>query len=232
MAAQAGELEIAVGTQPSYDALMERANTALINISLSYEELTQRLELALAEKEELAKKLKASNEALRQLATIDSLTGVGNRRYFTEALERVVGELARSGKPLTILSLDLDQFKRINDEHGHASGDDVLVAVGERLRATMRATDVVARIGGEEFGVLLPECGEADGMLVAERIRAAMGGTPMRCRDGRTLIVTASIGGVTLTRRVPGDDALKACDDALYRAKEAGRDRVSWAPLL
>jgi len=232
MAAQSGELDIRVEQQPTYDELMEKANAALLNISLSYEELTQRLELALAEKEELAKKLKASNEALRRLATIDPLTGVGNRRYFTESLERVMTELARSGRPLTILSLDLDHFKRVNDAFGHAGGDDVLVEVGERLRDAIRATDVVARLGGEEFGVLLPECGEADGKMVAERIRTALGDSPIRCRDGRTVTVTTSIGGITLTRRVKGDDALKASDEALYRSKDEGRDRVTWAKPL
>jgi len=232
MVAQSSELEIRVAEQPTYDALMETANTALLNISLSYEDLTRRLELALAEKEELAKKLKASNDALRRLATIDPLTGVGNRRSFTESLDRVLDELARSGRPLTILSLDLDHFKQVNDGFGHAGGDDVLVEVGERLRRATRATDVVARLGGEEFGVLLPECGETDGQMVAERIRDGIGGKPMRCRDGREVAVTVSVGGVTLTRRVPGDDALRCCDEALYESKDAGRDRVTWGGPL
>lgn len=232
MAAQSSELEIRVQKQPTYDALMEKANTALLNISLSYEELTQRLELALAEKEELAKKLKASNDALRRLATVDALTGVGNRRFFTESLERVLDQLARSGRPLTIVTLDLDLFKQVNDAFGHAGGDDVLVEIGERLRRATRATDVVARLGGEEFGVLLPECGETDGKMVAERIRSGIGGKPIRCRDGREVTVTASFGGVTLTRRVPGDDALSSCDEALYKSKDTGRNRVTWAGPL
>ena len=229
MAVQSADLEIKIFEQPTYQALMESANDTLLQINLSYEDLTRRLEQLLAEKEELARKLKASNEALRRLATTDPLTGCGNRRYFSEAMDRELALYAQGGPPVTVLTLDLDHFKLVNDTYGHAAGDDVLIAVGERLRATVRAGDVVGRIGGEEFAVLLPDCPVASGAAVAERLRQALRASPVRCRDGAELSVTASFGGVSLTAPASADDVLRACDAAMYRSKLDGRDRVTWA---
>ncbi len=228
MRANSAQLDIAIDEQPSYERLMEQANSALVQINYSYEELTQQLEQLLRDKEELARQLEASNEALKRLATVDPLTGVGNRRFFSDALDGVLAKLARDGQPLTIVTLDLDRFKLINDLHGHAAGDDVLVAVGRRLRANVRAGDVVGRLGGEEFGVLLPSCDAEDGRRVGERLRDALSSSPVRCRDGRALSITASFGGVTLVALQSADEALRACDQAMYRSKERGRDRVTW----
>lgn len=231
MAAQSKDLEIRIEVQPSYQELMEGANKALLQTNLSYEELTQRLEQALRDKEELAVQLGKTNEALRRLATTDPLTGVGNRRSFAEAIGRLLGELAEHGQPLTIISLDLDHFKRVNDQFGHAAGDDVLIAVAQRLLANLRGEDVVGRLGGEEFGILLPKCSERDGRVVAERLRLALRVLPVRCRDGTLVSVTGSFGALTVRQVASADAVLRAADAAMYASKTGGRDRVTWATM-
>ncbi|MFO0747578.1 MAG: GGDEF domain-containing protein [Myxococcota bacterium] len=232
MAAQSKDLEFHIEAQPSFEVLMESANQALVNISTSYEELTRKLEQLLQEKEELAKKLAASNAALRRLATTDPMTGVGNRRAFAEAAELTLADMEKDGAPMCVVTLDVDRFKAVNDKYGHAIGDDVLVAVAERVSRYVRAGDFVGRLGGEEFGVILPRCGEADGIAVAERLRKALRTVPIRCRDGTTLLITASFGGVTLTTPVSLDEALRVADVAMYASKEGGRDRVTWGELV
>lgn len=229
MAVQSKDLDLHISEQPSFESLMESANSALVRISDTYEELTRKLETLLQEKEELAKKLAASNAALRRLATTDPLTGVGNRRAFGEMAEVALAELAQGGRPMCVVTLDIDRFKSVNDTYGHAAGDDVLVAVAERLSRFVRAGDYIGRLGGEEFGVLLPKCEAKDGKAVAERLRYALRSLPIRCRDGTTLQVTASFGGVTLTQPTKLDDALRVADEAMYASKEGGRDRVTWA---
>jgi len=227
MVSQSRDLDIRIEQQPAFEELMDSANQALVRISLSYEQLTQRLEQLLAEKEDLAKKLATSNAALQRLATTDPLTSVGNRRLFTEALGAAVAELA-TGRPSTLIVLDLDHFKWINDAHGHSIGDDVLVAVATRLVAHVRVGDTIGRLGGEEFGILLPGCNRADGLIVAARLRSALRDERVRCRDGTVLEVTGSFGGVTLTQDIAADDALRIADEAMYEAKIGGRDRVIW----
>ena len=104
------------------------------------------------EKDELARKLAHSNAALQRLATTDPLTNVGNRRSFSEAMNAALAEAATDGTEVSLIMLDLDHFKRVNDTFGHQSGDDVLIAVAERLTANVRPCDIVGRLGGEEFG--------------------------------------------------------------------------------
>jgi diguanylate cyclase (GGDEF)-like protein len=164
---------------------------------------------------------------LDALARTDALTGLPNRR---EVLERVTAELeraARTGHPTSLLMFDIDRFKRVNDTHGHATGDCVLRAVAAIARASLRRIDVCGRVGGEEFLVLLPEAGAEDACAAAERLRAAIASHATACLD-QTLHITVSVGVVT---RAPGEatslDALvQAADLALYAAKDAGRDRV------
>jgi len=228
MEAQSTGLEIHVGAQPSFDSLVHSANQALVQISYSYEELTQRLETLLREKDELAKKLAASNAALHRLATTDPLTNVANRRSFSDAMERVLEEAQREGTEVSLIMLDLDRFKSVNDTYGHQAGDDVLVAVAERILKRVRPEDLVGRLGGEEFAVLLPRCGAVHGPSVAERLRAAIEAEPVRCRDGTLLPVTASFGGVTVSGHTHMDDAMRAADEAMYASKEGGRNCVSW----
>lgn len=164
--------------------------------------------------------------ALADLAHRDPLTGLANRRAFDEALRREVARARRSGAPLAVVALDVDHFKRVNDAHGHAAGDAVLVAVAARAAAALRAGDLLARVGGEELAALLPGAGLGAATEVAERVRAAIAATPLE-GGGRSLRVTASLGCAALEPADPDGAALQARADArLYEAKRAGRDRV------
>ncbi len=232
MVVQSAGLEIRIESQPSFDQLQEGASQALVSISYSYEELTRHLEQLLREKEALTRKLAASNATLRRLAMTDPLTGIGNRRLFSEALAAVLAQLATSPQPASLLVLDLDHFKTVNDVHGHGVGDDVLTAVADRLVGNLRADDVVSRLGGEEFGILLPGCDGLDGARVAERLRRILAAEPVSCRDGVSVQVTSSIGGVSLIAGMGADEAVRRADEAMYRAKQQGRDRVAWSLAL
>ena len=163
--------------------------------------------------------------ALRALVLSDALTGLANRRAFMTQLAREAHRHQRHGRPLSILILDIDHFKRINDEWGHATGDEVLVQVGRLLRQhTRERVDLAARYGGEEFVVLLPETDLQGAQLVAEKLAMRLREHPFATK-GRALKVTASMGVTQYTGGDP-DQALRTADRNLYQAKEAGRDRI------
>ncbi len=174
-----------------------------------------------------------SNE-LQVRATTDVLTGLPNRRTVLEALVHEHARITRSAPHLTnpgltIAVLDIDHFKRINDTLGHQAGDDVLRQFAQRLQSRLRPYDIAGRTGGEEFLVVFPDTNLTDGLMAAERLRAAIGGSPFTASD-KPLPVTVSIGIATLHGAMEGVDALIArADAALYEAKAAGRDRVSVA---
>ena len=180
--------------------------------------------LPLAIKERGRAEQRASD--LETLAAIDFLTGVYNRRHF-EGLARV--ELARCQRyvrPLSVLMIDIDHFKAVNDAYGHAAGDLVLKNVVAICRAEKRDPDLLARVGGEEFAMMLPETTEAAAAQFADRLRREVAGT-MPTVYGEKLGVTISIGVAGATIRTPGVEALLRCADrALYEAKRSGRDRV------
>jgi diguanylate cyclase (GGDEF)-like protein/hemerythrin-like metal-binding protein/PAS domain S-box-containing protein len=161
---------------------------------------------------------------LEALSMTDPLTGLDNRRALTRVLEGELRRCEMSGRPLTLLFLDMDHFKRVNDDFGHAVGDRLLVAVGRALKARLREVDRVARMGGEEFVVLLVETPLGDGVAVAEDLRATIAGLRLPEMPGRTISISAGV-----TEWLPGDDAdrlLQRADRALYHAKAAGRDRI------
>ncbi|MCB1883264.1 MAG: PAS domain S-box protein [Geminicoccaceae bacterium] len=164
---------------------------------------------------------------LRRLATVDALTGVFNRRHFVEQGRRLLDRAAADGRPTTLLMLDVDHFKRVNDAHGHAVGDRVLVLVCERLLAVVRASDLVARLGGEEFAVLLPQTTFLEGQAIAERLRAAVAAIAFETTGG-VVSPTVSIG-VAQGGGEGLDGLLRRADHALYAAKASGRNRVSLA---
>ncbi len=174
---------------------------------------------------------KDTEAKLQHLADHDPLTALFNRRRFNEELEREIERIKRQGGSTTVLMIDLDRFKLVNDSLGHRAGDDVLRAVGGRLAARIRATDVAARVGGDEFAVIAPASphgGDSDMLAVdlAETIRA----TPVA--TCKTLVrIQASIGAVTIgpDNVTSADDALVAADDAMYQAKRMGGDRVAEA---
>ncbi len=171
--------------------------------------------------------LESANEQLERLANTDPLTGLANRRHFTGMLEREKERSVRYSRPLSIVLLDLDHFKKVNDTHGHAAGDDVLRAAAAVLEAACRDVDLAARIGGEELALLLPETDAQGAEIVAERVREEIEAGRHRSPDGVRFRVTASIG-VASSRggEESGEDLLQASDKALYAAKDGGRNRV------
>jgi diguanylate cyclase (GGDEF)-like protein len=167
-----------------------------------------------------------NSEQLEHLATIDSMTGVFNRRHFLAVAETEWSRFQRYNRPLTLLMVDIDHFKSVNDRFGHATGDHALCRVADACREGNRETDVVGRIGGEEFAILLPETDLEQASIVAERIRGTVATQPMRAPTCEFRL-TVSIGMAAATLSMSGTGALmNAADQALYRAKAEGRDRV------
>jgi diguanylate cyclase len=173
--------------------------------------------------------LQALIDKLVDLSSRDALTDLANRRSFELALAREVDRVARSGESALLLMVDIDHFKRVNDSHGHAAGDLVIRAVAQALTDSVRPMDLIARIGGEEFAVLLPNCPAAFGPQVATRVRERVARTLVEIPpEGLTLSVTVSVGGAFApqwVRSTPGI-WLQRADNQLYRAKAEGRDRV------
>ena len=173
--------------------------------------------------------LQALIDQLVDLSSRDPLTGLANRRSFELALTREVDRVARSGESALLLMVDIDHFKRVNDHHGHAAGDQVIRAVAQALTDSVRPMDLTARIGGEEFAVLLPNCPAAFGPQVAARVRQRVAGAAVSLPlDGQQVSVTVSVGGAFAPQWVRSSAAiwLQRADSQLYRAKAEGRDRV------
>lgn len=168
------------------------------------------------------------NENLRRLATTDALTGAANRLAFDEAAQQETERARRFGTPLSVVLLDLDHFKAVNDAHGHAFGDTVLSEVAARLRAGLRESDALGRVGGEEFAVLLPMTDAAAATETAGRLRTAVRAAPVT-RGPLAATVTASFGVAAVDPAAGFDAARERADRALYEAKRLGRDRVETA---
>jgi two-component system cell cycle response regulator len=167
----------------------------------------------------------------RKLSATDDLTRVASRRFFSKHFPREVERAARYGRPLSLILCDIDLFKSVNDSLGHASGDQILRQFGARLQKQLRGVDWVARIGGEEFAVILPETGYDAGLEVARKLRAAIAQQRFSS-DRKSIAVTASFGLCGLDRVPAGERrlaerVLKIADAALYRSKHSGRNRVT-----
>ena len=161
------------------------------------------------------------------LATVDPLTGIANRQAVLARLEEELLRANRYRRQLSVIIIDLDHFKRLNDAHGHAAGDAVLRLVGQRLAASVRSVDVAGRYGGEEFLVVLPETGADAAASLAEKLRRVVGGSQVRLPDGELVSVTLSAGVAGGQGEVLSLDALvRDADAALYSAKALGRDQV------
>ena len=187
----------------------------------------------------LRRKLELSNQALLQkqqelefLAERDTLTGLYNRRMFLQLAQRELDRLARVPGHVCALMVDLDFFKRINDQHGHPAGDLVLKQVAQRIAAHVRSTDILARMGGEEFIVLMPNTDRAGALKLAEKLREAVRGQPMEL-PALQVPITASLGvtGLQTHQQAPLETLYATADKALYAAKEQGRDRVVWSEV-
>lgn len=179
-------------------------------------------------RDEMEQELRLAHKELERLVNIDSLTGLANRRAFMEVLDGEIERADRYERPLSVVLLDLDHFKKVNDSYGHAAGDDVLRAAAEVLRSVCRDVDLAARLGGEELALILPETDREGARIVAERVRARIESTNHEAPEGSTFQVTASIGVAWMVSGVEtGEALLQRADKALYRAKSRGRNQVA-----
>lgn len=166
-------------------------------------------------------------EAAYSMMTTDSLTGVLNKRYFSDMLNRELRRSARSGTPLTVLMLDLDFFKQVNDTHGHLVGDDVLREFANRMNSILREEDMVARYGGEEFVIMLNETGAEQAKVVAERCLEVVRQMPFVSGDIK-IDCTVSIGGSSYAgepKDLKPNQLIRKADEKLYEAKKSGKDK-------
>jgi two-component system, cell cycle response regulator len=169
----------------------------------------------------------AYHEAIHNMAIQDGMTGIHNKRYFTEFLDREIAVCSRHGHPLTLVMFDVDHFKLVNDTHGHLAGDAVLKDLAARIRPRIRREDLFARYGGEEFVCVLPSTALAGGVVFAEHLRALIEERPSRFENA-AIPFTISVGVTTLHRETGVDvpTLIKRADDNLYAAKRGGRNRV------
>jgi diguanylate cyclase (GGDEF)-like protein len=167
----------------------------------------------------------AYHEEIYRMTIIDGLTQAFNKRYFVENLEKEIPRCTRHQRPLSLVMFDIDHFKKINDEHGHLTGDYVLKEMARRVRTRVRKEEVFARYGGEEFALTLPETSREQAMKVSEDIRKLVCAEPFDF-EGDRIPVTISLGVATVINEVAADAFVKMADDNLYKAKRAGRNRV------
>jgi diguanylate cyclase (GGDEF)-like protein len=211
----------------SYGVVQAFRTTRSFSTIYSQEELMTRLAQAMARTQSALKEVQWSNQKLERLSTTDPLTGAGNRRQFIEHVKTEIARARRIGAPLSLLSLDLDDFKRINDSRGHLVGDEVLCGFAQRCIEAIRPFDSLARVGGEEFMVLLPGATLDAACAIGERLRSAIQSSAFDVGHRPSIDVTVSIGvsefgrdGDTL------DELLSVADRRLYRAKHEGRNCV------
>lgn len=174
---------------------------------------------------------KAMENALRQIASTDSLTGMASRSHFMGHAEAELARARRHGRPLSMVMLDVDHFKLINDRHGHGMGDGVLRVLTRTCRTLVRQQDMVGRLGGEEFGILMPDTDGENAFALAERLRSAIAALYLATPRNTNVTVTASFGISTLLLDDTLDSLLARADAGLYLSKNAGRNRVSYAPV-
>lgn len=168
------------------------------------------------------------HEEIYRLMTLDGLTQVHNKRYFNEAIEREFSRSKRYGNRLTLVVFDIDHFKQVNDTYGHLAGDEVLRRVGQLVKHKVRTNDTVARIGGEEFAVILPEADKIGGISLAEKLRRLVEAERI-VHDGQHIPVTVSLGVAEfLPQFETSAELIKRADDKLYEAKRSGRNRVCY----
>jgi diguanylate cyclase len=211
-------LEVLLGTM---DQHRQQRDEREHEVAARLQSLAERV----AHMEQEAQGFREHLEEQRQKALIDPLTGLPNRAAWSERLEYEIGQWQQHGNTLMLAMLDLDHFKRINDNYGHLAGDKVLKIIASVLRKRLRPTDFIARFGGEEFVLLMPSTVPANGMKLLETLRASIEACPFHFK-GEPVTITLSIGLAAFRAGEHGDAVLKRADQALYRAKNAGRNRV------
>ncbi|WOI55052.1 diguanylate cyclase [Palleronia sp. LCG004] len=218
------------GNRPIGARALDQGASDLVRTDASVEEIALRIDrqLRLKRQDDM---LRASLDASLMMAVHDSLTELFNRRYAMRYLEDLFSQIEDTERNYGMLLMDIDHFKSVNDTYGHPAGDAVLKQVARRLRNNLREGDLLARIGGEEFLVALPECLDDEAFIAADRLRQSIAADPFILPDGTELHVTLSIGAICGSAEP--EALLARADEALYAAKEAGRNRVERArPLL
>jgi diguanylate cyclase (GGDEF)-like protein len=203
-----------------FRAILARSHRAALNLLVQVSRRVRETNAALETR-------RRAQEQLRRQSLVDPLTGLHNRRWLDEMLVRLVTRAAQGAESLSVVMVDIDHFKRLNDGWGHPAGDVALVAVANELRRRVRPTDAVARYGGEEFAIVLPRTGADEAMIAADRFREAIAFSGIVLPDGTTLPrVTVSCGVAALQDGETAAALLGRADEALYAAKSAGRNRV------
>jgi len=206
--------EINIGSSTEFESILKKANEALVDLTLQSQQQNSTLQ--------------EQNARLQEAATTDGLTGLANRARFEPFLQAAVSDAVRAGTPLSIVMIDVDKFKSVNDTYGHPTGDQVLRILGKLLKTAARKTDLAARFGGEEMCLCLPGTNRATAAAIAETIRRAIAAKPIQ-HAGQAIPVTASFGVASIERGVPithPAQLIRAADLALYNAKHNGRNCV------
>ncbi len=216
------------GDMKPFSQIMQEAIEELGRMNFSYEQIVLELKQAKQNAEQLAINLKRANDSLRELVYRDGLTGLYNHRYFQEVIESELQKSVRYKHPLSLLLIDIDHFKNVNDTFGHPAGDRVLKEVSQVMLKLVRQIDIVARYGGEEFAVIMPETGKVGGKVLAQRVRRGIEQHQTK-HNNQLITVTVSIGlvstdmaNVEITRK----GLIDRSDQVLYKAKRNGRNRI------
>ncbi len=225
----AAYFDIAVGSGNTYEDILSRVNEEVINITISNEAIKHHLTQAFDRERALSAKLEEANRSLKLLASKDPLTGLYNRQFLNELLEKEWMRAQRHGHPLTIIMADIDNFKNINDNYGHQAGDEALKKIAELLSQCLRKNDYLARYGGEEFLSVLPQTDLKSGGLAADRFRIAVEKLVLSFDLSHTVSLSISCGVSTAYPEKKHDNIntlIQRADLALYEAKKSGKNRV------
>lgn len=222
--------DIDPGDLKPYSQMLQEANEQLGELNLSYEQLVMEFKEAKESAEELAMQLRDANTRLKELVFRDGLTGLFNHRYFQENLEKELMRALRQQASVSLLMVDIDYFKTVNDTHGHPVGDLVLKSVAQLLEQSIRTTDIIARYGGEEFAIILPMTNEVGMRVFAERLRRRVAATATDIGNDLHITVTISIGGACRSGErsdITREQLIEIADKALYLSKQHGRNRTT-----
>jgi diguanylate cyclase (GGDEF)-like protein len=225
--------EIDPGNMKPYCQILQEANEELKEMNLNYAQVVFELRRSQEKLKLLAKELKRANEQLRILSIRDGLTGLYNYRHFHDLLDKELSRAIRYKRLLSIIMLDIDWFKRINDTYGHPQGDEVLRVISKTIMSMCREADSACRYGGEEFSIIMPETDMRGAVIIAEKLRKQIETTPIRLNQS-LVNITISLGITTYVPelgRVSKENLINAADYALYQSKKLGRNRISVKPL-
>jgi diguanylate cyclase (GGDEF)-like protein len=211
-----------------FSQILQEANVELSRLNVSYDMLLIEYREAVQRAERLAADLKSTSERLRHAAYHDSLTGLYNRQYFQETIAREILRAQRYKHPLSLIMLDIDEFKTVNDTYGHHCGDIVIKTIGQMILSGTRRSDVVVRFGGEEFAILLPETSLANAVTKGELCRSAVCEMEIEAEEHRIRVtISVGIAATTDAQDMAADGLLRAADEALYLSKRQGRNRIT-----